>query len=371
MIAPTAIFAGGGSGGHLFPNIAIAERLRERFPDLREVYLVSDRDVDARIAEQEGLEAIALPAKPLAASPKGLVRFITNWGPSVRAARRAIREAKSTGPVALIASGGFVSAPAVMAARAEGAWSCLVNLDASLGKANRLAARFTPHRFVVSTSAPAGWTGVAPVVREAFDRLPPASEARSALGLDADRPTLLVTGGSQGAASLSRGLAEVLGRSEQLLRGWQALHQASARLASELRAAYERAGVAATITPFIERMPEAWAAADLAIGRGGAGTVGEAWASRTPLIALPYPHHRDAHQAANVRAMVDGGAARVVIDRIEPSKTAPDLERTLRETVENLQRFRGAASKLPPAAGAQSVATAAARALAAGSEQNA
>ena len=104
----TVLFAGGGSGGHLFPNMAVAERL----PEFRHVYLVSARAVDASIAEKNSLEAIALPAAPLSVRPRGAFRFLMNWGPSVRTTRRVIREAKARGPVAMLASGGFVSASA-------------------------------------------------------------------------------------------------------------------------------------------------------------------------------------------------------------------------------------------------------------------
>jgi len=364
MTTPTVILAGGGSGGHIFPNVAIAERLRDRFPNLRAIHLVSERAVDRAIADARSLDARPLPASPLAFSPRGLARFAAGWGPSLRAARTIIQDARTHGPVALVASGGFVSAPAVAAARAERIWSCLVNLDASLGKANRLGARFTPHRFVVAGVAPRGWTAITPVVRAAFDALPDQAAARTALGLDPARPTLLVTGGSQGAASITRGLAAALRDLPGALAGWQALHQAGPEHEAELADAYERAGADATIRPFLERMPEAWAAATLAVARGGAGTIAEAWASRTPVIVLPYPHHRDAHQAANARPLEAVGAAVIVPDRVDPARTAPDLARALREALARADAMTAAAGSLPAARGAAAVAEAAARALA-------
>jgi UDP-N-acetylglucosamine--N-acetylmuramyl-(pentapeptide) pyrophosphoryl-undecaprenol N-acetylglucosamine transferase len=363
MSAPTAIFAGGGSGGHIFPNVAIAERLRDDHPNLRAIYLVSDRAVDRAVARAQGLDARPLPAKPLVMTPRGLFRFITTWGPSVRAARRFIREANESGPVVMIASGGFVSAPAIAAARAERVWSCLVNLDATLGKANRLGARFTPHRFVVASEAPSGWTAITPVVRPAFAALSEPAAARIALGLEPAKPTLLVTGGSQGAASITRGLAAALRDRPGLLAGWQALHQAAPEHEAELADAYASAGANPTIIPFIERMPEAWAAASLAVARGGAGTIAEAWASRTPVIVLPYPHHHDAHQAANARPLESAGAAVIVEDRVEPDRTAPDLAQALEDAVARLETMSAAARRLPPARGAEEVARAAAAAL--------
>ncbi len=350
----TVIFAGGGSGGHIFPNLAVAERL----PDAEHVYLVSERAIDTSITESNNLNATALPAAPLSLRPRGLWRFVTRWGPSVRAARRVIRDAKERGPVVMLASGGFVSAPAMRAAKAEKIWSAIVNLDATPGKASRLAARTASARFIVADHPPEHWTALTPVVRAAFDTLPNQEDARAHLNLDPSRPTLLVTGGSQGARSLNRALALALREQPELLNNWQALHQASAADAEELRAAYETAGVSATIVPFIDDMPAAWAAADLAIARAGAGTVGEAWASRTPLIALPYPHHGDAHQLANLGAMNAAGAAFAVIDRVDPKKTAPALTDELATVVRDLLGIQSAASALPAPDGAHVLARA-------------
>jgi len=361
--AGTVIYAGGGSGGHIFPNLAVAERVRELAPGVQERWLVSERKVDASIAEANGLEAVPLPAAPLSIRPLGLLRVFARWGPSVRAARGVIRAAKNDGPVAVVASGGFVSAPAVFAAKAEGVWSALVNLDAALGKANRFAAGRASARFIVTTRAPSGWEPVAPVVRAAFDDLPSAEDARRSLGLEPEPNTLLVTGGSQGAASLNRALARVVREDPPLLTGWQVLHQASGDAAAEAEAAYAGAGVPARVVPFIDDMPAAWAAATLAVARAGAGTVAEARASRTPLVALPYPHHRDDHQLANMAAMVEAGAGTTVIDRADPEKTAPALRDELGHALGRLGAMRRAADALPPADGALAVAKRAARAL--------
>ena len=359
----TVIYAGGGSGGHVFPNLAVAEALASRRPGTRAQYLVSEREVDARIARVNGLTFTPLPAAPVSMHPAGFARFVTRWGPSVRAARAVIRDAKRSGPVALLASGGFVSAPAIFAARAEGIWSAIVNLDAAIGKANRFAARAAGARYVVAVEAPARWTAIPPVVRAAFGALPSRETARSRLGLAPDKPTLLVTGGSQGASSLTRAVSMVARDRGGLLDGWQALHQAPGELAAELVESYAAAGADATVVPFINDMPAAWAAASLAVGRGGAGTIAEAWASGTPLIVLPYPYHRDAHQARNVSAMVAAGAATVVEDRVDPAQTAPSLAEALRGFVGSLEDATSAARSLPAARGADLLADRLASAL--------
>lgn len=351
MSIGTVIFAGGGSGGHVFPNMAVAERL----PEARHVYLLSSRAVDASIAQKNSLDAVPLRAAPLSIRPRGAWKFLTAWGPSVRETRRVIREAKSHGPVVMLASGGFVSAPAMQAAKIEKIWSAIVNLDATPGKASRFAARIARERFIVSDDPPEGWTALNPVVRAAFDALPSEDDSRTRLGLDPSKHTLLVTGGSQGATSLNRAVAFALREKPDALVGWQALHQASGDVAEELRAAYDGAGVPATIVPFIDDMPAAWSAANLAIARAGAGTVGEAWASRTPLIALPYPHHGDDHQLKNIGAMNTAGAAWAVIDRVDPEKTGPALLDELTTVGGDLERVQASASALPRPDGAETL----------------
>ena len=250
-----------------------------------------------------------------------------------------------------------LSSPCVSTiARAEGIWSAIVNLDATPGKASRFAARVARERYIVSNDPPDGWTGITPVVRAAFNQLPSPDEARARLGLDPSKRTPLVTGGSQGAESLNRATLWALRTKPGALDGWQALHQASGDVAGELEAAYREGGVSARIVPFIDDMPAAWAAADLAIARGGAGSVGEAWASQTPLIALPYPHHADAHQLKNIAAMHAAGAAFGVIDRVDPAQTGPALLDELTTVIAELAGVRSASAGLASPDGAETLA---------------
>ena len=357
--SPAFVFAGGGTGGHIFPALAIAERLRERCPGARAHFLVSERPLDAEILAKLAESHEPLPAKPLIKRPLALARFAMSWGPSVRAARAAIQSLRADGPVALVAMGGFVSPPAVQGARAERAPVTLVNLDAVPGLANRWVAK-RAHDVVTSTPVPGrAWELVGPIVRRAA--LPPADapECRRRLGLDPDRPTLFVSGGSQGARSINTLMPALARTHADALSVWQVVHQSGRDADPDLAGAYDAVGVRASVVEFIDAVGLAWGAADLAIGRAGAGTVAEAWATRTPTVFLPYPYHADEHQRRNAEPLASAGGAVILTDHIDPdanlAEHGPELADLL-ASADRRARMRQALEALGPADGADRVA---------------
>ncbi len=357
--APTIVFAAGGTGGHIYPALAVAQALRAARPNAQIAFLCSDRPIDARVMSATDELWTPTPAKPFGVRPRALARFLWNWGRSLRASRSVLR-----GADALIVTGGFVSAPAARAARIEGVPVVLLNLDAVPGKASRLVAHSAS---VVLTSShsdttPASWERLPPIVRAALLDMPEPGACRTELGLDPGTKTLLVTGGSQGARSLNNALIDALERMPDAFYGWQALHQAGEgdEIGDRLKAAYDGAGVKAVVTPFVERMDLAWHAADLAITRGGAGAVAEAWATRTPAVFLPYPFHADDHQKANARPLIEAKAAHLVDDLIEPERTRAALAPLLRELLASDQArsdMKRGYQSLGPCDGAQRVAS--------------
>lgn len=310
------VFAGGGTGGHLYPGLAIAEALG---PEAGVVFACSDRAIDARILREAGVRFEVIPAKPSAFRPRGFLRFIRAWGPSVRAARRLIRSRPGSVVVAL---GGFVAAPVVRAARVEGCPVVLVNLDAVPGRANRMIARSADRIVTAAPETEFGWERIPPIVRAGAIASESQAACRGRLGLAPEARTLLVTGGSQGAKSINDLMIALATGHAGAFKGWQVLHQAGRGEEGPVRAAYVRAGIPHVVLELISRMDLAWGAADLALGRAGAGTVGEVWANRVPSILMPYPYHRDAHQRANAVPLAEaksGGepGAMVEIDRVD------------------------------------------------------
>lgn len=360
------IFAGGGTGGHIYPALAIAERLHERAGALADcLFVVSNRPLDKQILDGEGKTAVISPAQPLGIHPARLARFILNYPKAKAAAKALIREQVGRGRrVQVVAMGGFVAAPAASAGYDLGVPVTLVNLDATPGRANRLIARHASRIFTaarISDGSGQGWEEVRPIVRHAALAPDDAAGCRRILGLDPGKPTLFVTGASQGASSMNRLMIDLVKREPLLFEQWQVVHQTGKSDTAECRAAYESVGVRCIVEPFIQRMGPVWGAADVALSRAGAGSVAEAWGNRVPTIFMPYPYHRDQHQRKNAEFLERAGACLIETDAIEPGLNMPAVGHKLLDLMRNptqQQTMRQALVALGAVDGAESIADA-------------
>jgi UDP-N-acetylglucosamine--N-acetylmuramyl-(pentapeptide) pyrophosphoryl-undecaprenol N-acetylglucosamine transferase len=362
------IFAGGGTGGHIYPALAIAERLHERAGALAEcLFVVSNRPLDRQILEGEGKPAVISPAQPLGFHPVRLAKFALNYPKARGEAKELIRREVGKGKrVQVVAMGGFVAAPAASAGYAMGVPVTLVNLDATPGRANRLMARhagriFTAAKIAEPNSSKQKWEEVRPIVRQAALAPDDAAGCRRILGLDPEKPTLFVTGASQGASSMNRLMIEMVKREPLLFEGWQVIHQTGKSDTAECRDAYDGAGVRAIVEAFIQRMGPVWGAADVALSRAGAGSVAEAWGNRVPTIFMPYPYHRDQHQKKNAEVLQAAGAAIIADDAIEPGLNVPTVGQQLLDLMGDAARrqtMRQALIGLGAVDGAETIADA-------------
>lgn len=384
----TIVYAGGGTGGHIFPALAVCERVRQIVGEsvgagVGARFLCSTRAIDARVlsgAMVDGarVEFAPIHAFPAAMRPLALYRFISHWGMSVREARQHLRELKGRGAVAVAAFGGFVAAPVVQAARVEGVPVLMVNLDAVPGKANlwiekrvdAIRKRGGDARIV--TSAEVGghpsWTRVGPIVRKVGLAPGDSAMCRRELGLDPSTRTLMITGGSQGAASINDLVRALVEHEPDAFKGWQIVHQCGggkdsgkdADLATPLREAYAKAGIAARVEPFFDAMGLLWGAADVCVSRAGAGAVAEAWANCVATVFMPYPYHKDQHQRVNAKALVEAGGAVLATDAIDAKANVKGeagraISGLLRDDAARAG-LRDGLAKLGPADGAQRVA---------------
>lgn len=326
---PTFLFAGGGSGGHISPGLAIAERLIERAPEARIVFACSARTIDARMLTEAGAEHVAIPALPFSLRPLGMLRFLRSFRRSRRICREAIRQREVDHVIAL---GGFVAAPAVAAARSLRLNITLLNLDQPPGKANRWLARKCDRVWTaIELPAMPRFAGrvVGMPIRRSAVASSDQSDCRARLGLDPDRPTLLVTGASQGATSLNRFLPSMAEARPECFAQWQILHLAGAGAADSVQQTYRRLGLRAKVETFLDEMGLAWGAADLAVSRAGASSVAEAAANAVPTLFLPYPYHRDMHQRNNALPLAEAGGAVITEDRIDPEANVREAGETL------------------------------------------
>ena len=326
---PLIAIACGGTGGHLFPGIAVAQQLAQR--GCRVTLLVSPKDVDQQaVKSASGLEVVTLPAVALQRGSR--LAFFRGFAKSYLAARTYF---KTNPPQAALAMGGFTSVPPVLAAKRCGAKTFLHESNTIPGKANRVLSRFVNCAFVGFPEAAAklksrqsAVTGT-PVRPQFHPR--DTAECRRALGFDPARPVVLVMGGSQGASGVNELLIRTLPLLAQVAPHWQWLHLTGPNDADKVRAAYRKAELTALVYPFFAEMEIALGAADAAVTRAGASSLAEFAAMRLPAVLVPLPTAADNHQFFNARAFEQSGAARL----LEQTTATPEqLVQHLRELVE-------------------------------------
>jgi UDP-N-acetylglucosamine--N-acetylmuramyl-(pentapeptide) pyrophosphoryl-undecaprenol N-acetylglucosamine transferase len=316
----------GGTGGHLFPGIAVAERLTAR--GCRSLLLVSSKEVDQQaVRHAVGLEFATLPAVGLHRGG-GLV-FTRGLLRSYGAARRLF---KSNRPQAALAMGGFTSVAPILAARVSGTPAFLHESNGIPGRANRWLSWIVDQVFIAFPEAASGLhcsrvalTGTP--VRSQF-RPMATDEARRALGLETGRPVLLVMGGSQGAGGINQLLIDSLPLLARQAPALQYLHLAGPDDLEKVKAAYAALKLKAQTHPFLAGMEYALGAATVAISRAGASSLAELAAMQVPAVLIPYPHATENHQLYNARALERTGAARLLA---QAQATADSLAKAVLE----------------------------------------
>jgi UDP-N-acetylglucosamine--N-acetylmuramyl-(pentapeptide) pyrophosphoryl-undecaprenol N-acetylglucosamine transferase len=333
---PWFVFSGGGTGGHLYPALGVVRALREVCPDATFTFFATRRPIDGRVLGDSGCGHIRQDVRPLRATPWTWPGFALALG---RARRGAQQRFTARRPSIVVGTGGFASAPAVLAAEKMGIPTAMLNPDARPGKANRwlagrvdvVFAQWEATREAAPRSATIEVLGCP--VRPGFGRVS-RPDGCAAFGLDPDRPTLLVTGASQGARSIN----EAVPRLAAMLRArpaWQILHLTGDAEFAEVQRRYEEAGLAAKVLAYTSEMPEALAAADLVLSRAGASTLAEISAAGVASVLMPYPYDRGRHQHANAECLAAAGAASVVDDRREAAANAAALEPVLSAIIDD------------------------------------
>ncbi len=307
------VLAGGGSAGHTSPLIATAERLREQEPDVRLTVVGTARGLETRVIPAAGLELKLIPPVPLPRKPTPALFAVP--GKLMGAVRQSIALLDEADADAVVGFGGYVSLPVYLAALARRVPLVIHEQNAVPGLANKIAAVFAK---VVAVSFPdtplKGARYVGLPLRAAISRLDPGAaraQARADLGFVGDRPLLLVSGGSQGAVAIND--ATLAARDELLAAGVDVLHVLGPKNLTDAHVVVTDPQTGATYRPvgYVDAMEQAYAAADLMLGRSGAGTVMETATVGLPVVFVPLPHG-NGEQARNATFLVEGGAGVLV-----------------------------------------------------------
>ncbi|GEP48378.1 UDP-N-acetylglucosamine--N-acetylmuramyl-(pentapeptide) pyrophosphoryl-undecaprenol N-acetylglucosamine transferase [Microbacterium saccharophilum] len=345
----TYLLAGGGTAGHVNPLLAVADALCARDPESTVLVLGTKEGLEARLVPERGYELLVVDKVPFPRRPDGAaLRFPVAFQRAIAQVRAHIRD---RGVDILVGFGGYASAPGYVAARRERIPFVVHEANARPGLANILGARSAAGVGVAFGGTPlrgARTVGM-PLRREIvdLDRAALRGEAAALFGLDADKPVLLVFGGSLGA----RRLNETLAASWQDITaaGWQVLHAAGER-----NDATDSGDPAYRVVPYIDRMDLAFALADVIVSRAGSATVSEISALGIPAVYVPYAVG-NGEQALNAASAVAAGAARLVTDAdFAPAYVRDDLVPLLRDSAA-LERMRDAAGAVGTRTGTENV----------------
>lgn len=313
----TLLFAGGGTGGHVFPMIAVADAVHAISPEVQLVFVGTERGLETKLVPERGytlelMEVVPIRGGGLSQAVRGVVRA----GRAIPEARELVRR---LAPRAIFSIGGYAAGPISLAGRTLGVPVALMEPNGAIGLANRLIAPLVQRAYTAFERAEVHFrkatvlrTGVP--LRSGF--LPHAYERT-------DAPRILVIGGSQGSEALNDAVPRALARVGVRVR---VTHQCGAGRDETVRALYRELGMAdALVTPFIRDMPEALAEAELVVGRAGANAVAEICAVGRPSVLIPYPFAGD-HQRFNADDLVrTGGAVRVLSHEATPERLAAEI----------------------------------------------
>jgi UDP-N-acetylglucosamine--N-acetylmuramyl-(pentapeptide) pyrophosphoryl-undecaprenol N-acetylglucosamine transferase len=324
------LIAGGGTGGHFFSGVAVGEAILSRGGDNQIVYVGTRKGIEARVGPEQGLDVqfitvSGIRGKGIWSKLAALIRLPWSLIQSIGIIARER-------PKVVIGVGGYASGPVVLAARLMGKTTGIIEQNSVAGTTNRLLGRIVHRVFIAFEEARAAFPAskvhfTGNPIREGVVQLL-TLESTGTVGIG-DRLKVLVLGGSQGARALNEafmGIAPFL--SEELKKRLLIVHQTGKADEARVRAAYLEAGISAIVESFIDEMAEAYRSADLVVCRAGALTVSELTISRRGSVLVPYPHAIDNHQQINARALVEQGAAEMLLQKdLTPKSLAETLER--------------------------------------------
>ena len=326
MSGPTLFLAGGGTGGHVYPLLAVADAVRELRPDVQIVFIGTERGLESRVVPERGYTLALTRVIPLRGGGlRGLIRGIFAAGASLPEATLLIDEYE---PRAVLSVGGYAAGPVSLIARIASVPLALIEPNSVMGLSNRLVAPLARRAYVEYESVQERFgpgialrTGVP--IRPGFEPQPLPSLS--------DGASLLILGGSQGAQSLNERVPEALALTRRNATPiGRIVHQAGRGKDAVVRRRYESLGIEADVVPFIDDVPTLLRESHLVISRAGASALAEICAVGRPSLLFPYPFAADDHQTVNAADLARHGATCWMPDRTStPEAIATQLEQIL------------------------------------------
>ena len=328
------VIAGGGTGGHLFPGIAIAEEILDRGNTNRIVFIGTKKGIEHRILGQLGYELQEIDVEGVKGRGlKALIKVTYQIPHSMWQSRQIL---KRFCPDAVIGVGGYASGPAVVTARIMGIPTAIAEQNAVPGITNRILSKFANLIFVTYAQTK-DWFPQSKVILSGNPVRKVFAAGRAQAQEEKQYRQLLIFGGSQGAAAINRNVIAMMPQLQKMKDKLRVLHQTGDREVETVRRAYEQFGLDAQVTPFIVNMADAYAAADLIICRAGATSLAEITAAGKAAILIPYPWAANDHQTKNAEALASAGVA-VIIN--ENELTGQKLFGVIDDLLANKQKLR-------------------------------
>jgi UDP-N-acetylglucosamine--N-acetylmuramyl-(pentapeptide) pyrophosphoryl-undecaprenol N-acetylglucosamine transferase len=302
------IFAGGGTGGHLFPGLAVARELQQRDPMTEILFVGTEQGIEARVLPREGFKFETIPVRGLKGRGiRGLLDAV--WGVPA-GLLRSLAIIRNFRPDLIIGLGGYASGPVLLAGRLRRFPCAIMEQNLRPGFTNKLLARFVDRVFTSYRESGAYFSG-----GKVLEMGNPVRWRKLPAVKPSGKFVLLIFGGSAGAHRINLAVVDALRRLTDIAGELQIIHQTGQADFAAIKAVYDSLPFAAEVLPFIEKMDEAYASADLVLCRAGATTVAELTAFGKAAILVPYPYAIYDHQRWNAQALRDHGAAEMILDQ--------------------------------------------------------
>jgi UDP-N-acetylglucosamine--N-acetylmuramyl-(pentapeptide) pyrophosphoryl-undecaprenol N-acetylglucosamine transferase len=328
------IFAGGGTGGHLFPGLAVARELQQRDSMTEILFVGTEQGIEARVLPREGFRLETIPVRGL--KGRGIRGLLdAAWGiPS--GLFRSLMIIRNFQPDVIIGLGGYASGPVLLAGKLRRLRCVIMEQNLRPGFTNKLLARFVDRVFTSYRESEAYFSG-----GKVLEMGNPVRWPKLPAVKPSGKFVLLIFGGSAGAHRVNLAVVDAMRTLTDIAGELQIIHQTGQADFAAIKAAYDSLPFAAEVLPFIEKMDEAYARADLVVCRAGATTVAELTAFGKAAILVPYPYAIYDHQRWNAQSLRDQGAAEMILDQ---ELNGDLLAGRVRACVSDRQRIAGMAA---------------------------